>query len=334
MLQKLLKKYYGIEAIEVMPIGHYHSCKKDNQRYILIPVTHVKEEELAELEQIANHLQKNGDRTVNTFLYTKENSRILTLESEKYCVLTSQQQIHSPRSGRLGRKLAKFHYRGRSISFSVQKTSRIGQWKNLWEKRIDQMEKVWSSMLYQHPENEFDRMFRESFPYYMAIGENAIQYLVDTELDDDPKVIDNGTVCHHRFTIQTWGEEFSFRNPFDWVFDHSSRDLAEWTRERYFHNYRTYQHDIQSFFRDYQSIEPLSSFAWRLLYARLLFPLHYLECIEDYYSTTSEQQQRQLTERLENYLQHSRDHEKFLKDFYHLTEAPIRGYQLPVIDWL
>lgn len=333
MLQKLLKKHYGIEAIESMPIGHYHSCKKDNQRYILIPVNHVNEEELTELDQIANHLQKNGDRSVSSFLHTKENSRILALESEKYCVLTCH-QTPLRTSDRMGRKLAKFHFRGRSISFPVQKISRIGQWKNLWEKRIDQMEKVWNSMLYQHPENEFDRMFLESFPYYMAIGENAIQYLVDTELDDDPKAIDNGTVCHDRFTIHTWGEEFWLRNPFDWVFDHCSRDLAEWTRERYFHNYRTHQPDIQNFYRDYQSIEPLSSFAWRLLYARILFPLHYMECIEDYYSTTSEQQQRLLTERLESYLQHSSDHRKFLHDFYQLTEVPVRKFQIPVIDWL
>jgi len=333
MLQKLLKKHYGIDAIEAMPIGHYHSCKKDNQRFILIPVNHVNDEELAELEQIANHLQKCGDRSVSVFLNTKENSRILALESEKYCVLTYHQP-HSRTTGRIGRKLAKFHYRGRSISFPVQKTSRIGQWKNLWEKRIDQMEKVWNNMLYQYPENEFDRMFIESFPYYMAISENAIQYLVDTELDDDPKAIDNGTVCHHRYTIHTWGEDFLLRNPFDWVFDHCSRDLAEWTRDRYFHNYRTYQPEIQSFFKDYQSIEPLSSFAWRLLYARILFPLHYVECIEDYYSTTSEQQQRLLTEQLESYLQHTNDHEKFLRDFYQLIEVPVHKLQIPIIDWL
>ena len=63
------------------------------------------------------------------------------------------------------------------------------------------MEKVWNNMLYQQPESEFDRMFMESFPYYMAMTENAIQYLVDTELDDEPKSIDYGTVCHIIFLL-------------------------------------------------------------------------------------------------------------------------------------
>ena len=93
---------------------------------------------------------------------------LIKVESDQYCVLTCNHN-HSRSSNRIGRKLAKFHYRGRTISFSVQKLSRVGQWHKLWETRIDQMEKVWNSMLYQQPESEFDRMFMESFPYYMAM---------------------------------------------------------------------------------------------------------------------------------------------------------------------
>lgn len=333
MFQKLLKIHFGIDAMESTAIGHYQTCKKDNQRYVLIPVDQKDEEELIELEQIANYLKRTGDRTVSTFLYTKENNRLLEHESGKYCVLCtngSTQRSHS----RIGRKLAKFHYRGRSISFPVQKISRIGQWKSLWEKRIDQMEKVWKEMLMHEPENDFDRMFFESFPYYMAIAENAIQYLVDTELDDEPRAVDYGTVCHIRFSTRAWGDEIILKNPFDWVLDHCSRDLAEWTREQYFYHYGTYEPEIRNFYQDYQSVQPLSSFSWRLLYARLLFPLHYVECIENYYSTDSEQEQRMLLERLEKYLQRSSDHEKFLKHFYQMVNVPVRQQNIPLIEWL
>ncbi|MCQ6276543.1 spore coat protein YutH [Bacillus sp. V3B] len=333
MFQKLLHKHYGIDAIESTPIGQYQSCKKEKQQFILIPVDPFDEEELTELEQIAKHFKESGDQSVGTFLYTKENSRLIEWESGKYCVLTYD-PTRLKTTTRIGRKLAKFHYRGRSILFPVQKVSRIGQWKKLWEMRIDQMEKVWNNMLFQQPESEFDRMFIESFSYYMAISENAIQYLVDTELDDEPQAIDSGTVCHTRFSIHSWADDAWVRNPIDWVFDHCSRDLAEWTRERYHYNYRTYQPDVQRFFAEYQSVEPLSSFACRLLYARLLFPLHYVECVEDYYSTTSEQKQRFLTERLEKYLKHSNETEKFLQYFFQLIEVPVRTYHIPKLDWL
>ncbi|MBB6445012.1 spore coat putative kinase YutH [Bacillus benzoevorans] len=332
MKGNLLKTHYGIDANEAAPMGRYQSFKKDNEKFFFVPVDNMEDEELAELEQLANHLKNSGDRYVSTFMHTKDNSRILKLENQQLCLLTCR-NYQFRTLNRIGRKLAKFHFRGRTISFSVKKTSRIGQWKSLWEKRLDQMEKVWNSMLFQQPESEFDRMFVESFSYYMAIGENAIQFLVDTELDDEPKTIDSGTICHSRFTANTWGED-SIRSPFDWVFDHCSRDLSEWTRERYLHQFRTYQHEVKSFFTDYQTVEPLSSFAWRLFYSRLLFPLHYVECIEEYYSTNSEQQRRMLIDRLEKYLVQTNEHERFLKEIFELVEVPVRKYQIPKIDWL
>jgi spore coat protein YutH len=333
LLQSLLKTYYGINADKYMPLGQYQSCKKGNQRFLLAQVNHLTDDELLELEQLTNHLKTKGDRYVCTFLPTKDEQKLLKRESGQYCVLSSQ-EVQVRTVTRIGRKLAKFHHRGRSISFPVKKISRIGKWKELWETRIDQMEKVWNTMLYQQPESDFDIRFIESFPYYMSIGENAIQYLVDTEVDDEPKVMDHGTVCHVRFSNETWGDDHKLRNPLDWVFDHCSRDLAEWTRERYHQHSRTYQGDVKQFYRDYQTIQPLSSFAWRLLYSRLLFPLHYVECIEEYYSTTSEQQKHILSERLDKYLQQSSEYERFLGQFYQLLEVPVNKFKIPLIDWL
>ena len=67
---------------------------------------------------------------------------------------------------------------------------------------------------------------------------------------------------------------------------------------------------------------------------RLLFPLHYVECIEDYYSSTSEEQKLMLSERLEKYLQQSSEHEKFLNQFFQLLEVPKHKHSIPVVDWL
>ena len=44
------------------------------------------------------------------------------------------------------------------------------------------------------------------------------------------------------------------KNPFDWVFDHGTRDVAEWVREHYFQNMHTYQRGIATFFREYQNV--------------------------------------------------------------------------------
>jgi spore coat protein YutH len=333
MFQKILKQHFEIDAIESSPVGRYQSCKKGNQRFIFVPVGGTDEKELLELEQIAIHFKNMGDSSVSQFLHTKEDQRILEIDSGKYCVLCWDE--HQQRSiTRIGRKLAKFHYRGRVISFQVQKINRIGQWKSLWERRIDQMEKFWREKLQHEPENEFDRLFFESFPYYMAIAENAIQYLVDTELDEEPIESDYGTICHIRFSSQTWGNAGIMKNPFQWVLDHSSRDLAEWTRERYFHHFQTYEPEVHDFYKDYQTVGLLSPFSWRLLYARILFPLHYVDTIEDYYSTDSDQTRHVSLDRLEKFLQRSGDHEQFLKNFFQVAGVPIRQQKIPKIDWL
>ncbi|MCM3705502.1 MULTISPECIES: spore coat putative kinase YutH [Cytobacillus] len=333
MFRKLLKEQFGIEAEDTIRIGKYDACRKQGHLYLLVPAGHTDEEELDELDRMAEHLSNNGDRNISTFLKTKEGKQSIDWNDSRFCILVNRHTM-SRKPSQFGRKLAKFHYRGRSISFPVKKTSRIGQWKQLWEQRLDQMEKVWNDMLSQKPDNDFERMFLESFPYYMGLAENSIQYLVDTELDDEPGMADSGTVCHIRLTSATWGDSYYMKNPFDWVFDHSSRDLAEWTREKYFRNIKTYQPELRQFLSEYQSVGRLSSFSWRLYYARLLFPLHYFETVENYYGADSEQQKLVLQEKLQKYLWQSDDHERFLGGFFEFAEVPIKKLRIPLVNWI
>lgn len=333
MVRNLLEHQYGIQIDEELKIGKYQACRKQGQLFLLIQTDGMEEEAVTELEMLAEHLVRNGEKFCSTFLKTKAGKAICDWKNGKYCVLLNN-QVQNRKLSSLGRKLAKFHYRGRTVNFSVNKTSRIGQWKQLWESRLDQMEKVWNEMLFKQPDYEFERMFLESFPYYRGIAENAIQYIVDTELDDEPSMIDSGTVCHERFTSTAWGNLFLVKNPFDWVFDHCSRDIAEWTREKYFHNIKTYEPELKKFLSDYQSITPLSSFSWRLYFSRVLFPLHYINTIEAYYRSNSEQEKRFLEERLQKFLQQSDDYERFLGRFFDFAEVPVHKLNIPTLDWL
>lgn len=333
MLQRMLKEIYGISADSEVSLGRYNGYKQKEGLYLIMNANGLKEQEIDELAKIADHMQSFGDRNVSKLLADKEGRQICDWQGSKYCVLQNRASP-IPDGMKTGRKLAKFHFRGRQIPFKVESLNRVGQWKQLWEKRLDQMEQVWSGKLYIEPESDFERMFLESYPYYMGLAENAIQYLTDTEIDDKPTKIDHGTVCHERFTNTVWRGTYFVKNPFDWVFDHASRDLAEWVRERYFTNIQTSQPDIKNFLSDYQSLTILSPFSWRLLYARLLFPLHYFETVENYYITHSEQTRNQLEDQLAKYLKQSSDHEKFLSNFYQLCEAPVKAAKLPGVDWL
>ncbi|NRD76399.1 spore coat protein YutH [Bacillus sp. BRMEA1] len=334
MLQKMLETQYGITAQEQIKLDRFDALTGNGWLYIISKPLGREEEDLTELEKISRHLRDYGDQNAPMFLQSKDGKFVTTWEQTQYCVLANR-KVEQQKRMKLGRKLARFHERGRQVPFQVERSSRIGQWKGLWEKRLEQMEKVWNGLLFQTPENEFEQLFIESFPYYMGLTENAIQYLVDTEIDIEPSETDNGTVCHERFNQKTWASNpYFIKNPFDWVFDHRSRDLAEWTRERYFHNNQTYDVDVKGFFDEYQSISPLSPFSWRLLYSRLIFPLHYFECIENYYSTQSEQGRKLLEEQLGKIIRQSSEYEKFLAGFYPVSGAPIHLLNLPQLEWL
>lgn len=333
MFEKMLKEAYGISADSAISLGRYHGYKQNDGLYLIMEANGRKEQEISELARMITHMHQQGDRHVSMLLPDKEGKQICDWQGSHYCVLLNQ-AAPVPVEMKTGRKLAKFHFRGRTIPFKVESLNRVGQWKELWEKRLDQMEQVWSGKLYNPPENDFERLFLESFPYYMGIAENAIQYLVDTEIDEKPLRVDHGTVCHERFTNSVWGGPYFIKNPFDWVFDHGSRDMAEWVRERYFKNTQTSQPDIKNFLSEYQSVTVLSPFSWRLLYARLLFPLHYFECVENYYITQSEQIKNQLEDRLRKYLNQSGEHERFLGRFYQLCDAPVKAGKLQAVDWL
>ncbi|WP_342432840.1 spore coat putative kinase YutH [Neobacillus sp. FSL H8-0543] len=333
MLQKLLEQQYGITVDEYFKLNSYDALRGNGFLYLIAKPGRREKEDIEELEKIAEHLRNSGDSHVPAFLPAKDGSLITAWEETNYCVLANRQSEKQQKL-RLGRKLAKFHERGKTVPFKIERNSRIGQWKQLWEKRLEQIEKVWNDLLFQTPEDEFEKMFIDSFPYYIGMTENAIQYLVDTEIDDEPNVSDSGTVCHERFSETTWGTSYYIKNPFDWVFDHRSRDLAEWTRERYFRNTQTYELELNQFFTDYQAVAPLTSFSWRLLFSRLLFPLHYFECIENYYITQSEQEKRVLEEKLTKILRQSMEYERFLGRFYQSAGAQMKNLKIPQVDWL
>ncbi|NMD69015.1 spore coat protein YutH [Bacillus sp. DNRA2] len=334
MIQEWLDQHYGIKAEEEISIGRYSGCKRGDQLYFLIHPIKLEQEAINELSAISAHLVQAGDRAVPVFYRAKNGEILSRWKDENACVLALNQGMKRKAMAQLGRKLAKFHQRGRTLTVPINKLNRLGQWKEIWVKRLEQMEKVWLTKINQLPENEFERMFLESFPYYLGLTENAIQYLVDTELDVTPTNIDHGTVTHERFSEMTWGGERLFKNPFEWILDHGARDIAEWTRQRYFHNSQTYQPDLRQFFSDYQSMTQLSPFSWRLLYARLVFPLHYFDCVEEYYVSSSEQTKHTLEDRLQKIINHSSEYEKFLASFYGLLEVPLRTMKIPEIGWL
>ncbi|MFD1708650.1 spore coat putative kinase YutH [Siminovitchia sediminis] len=330
MSMEVLEKYFNIKADRSIRTRRYTRYVSNGLLYTIVNVTHVEQEVLIELYEMSEHMAKHSDKKVSRFVAAQEGTYLVTHDNEDFVLL--QNQFHKVKPNRkTGRQLARFHYRGKQLQSQVEKLNRTGEWKKLWASRLDQMEKAWAGMSQEPPRDEFDKMFLESFPYYMGLCENAIQYVTDTELDEQPQYSDYRTITHKRFYDSLWKSEQEIRNPFDWVVDHPSRDLSEWIRDRYFKGSRTCMPDIKKFLYEYQTLLPISSYAWRLLYARLLFPLHYIECVEEYYSSSSQSVKKELEEKMSGYLRDTQDYEQFLRVFY--DSVGIKK-PMPVVEWL
>lgn len=326
-------EHYQLQVKEFTTIGHYKSFWIRNQIYVLFPVGNLKEEELVEMKKLSDYMSQQGDQTVMTFVPNIQGYYVSEIEETNYCLLTGKPFIKNANAS-LGNELALFHKRGTFFPNKVEHLRRIGEWKSLWEKRLEQLERFWQSKVTNHPTDTFDQMFIESFPYYLGIAENAIQYVVDTELDDTPQLADAATICQERFSPFLWQHTHHFKIPVDWVYDHPSRDLAEWVRYVSFEKKENWEQIISQFLTDYERVYPLSSFGWRLLFARLLFPIHYFETTEKYYLTGNEAKKELYRDRLEMMLADVRQTEQFIGNFFQLARMPVRKADIRKLDWL
>lgn len=328
-----IQEQYDLKVDNQIEYRSYQAFQSNGCIYTFIPVNYMNDDQLQELYQLATFMRANGDSSVSEFLFTKSGSLMAKVNNDNLVLLKHAANLYRRRA-QPGKELAKFHRLGRSFPITLTKINRIGQWKVLWEKRLDQMEMFWREKIKSNPSNEFEKEFFGSFPYYLGLSENAIQYLVDTELDDKPQIMDSGTICHRRFTRQTW-KDGSSKLPTNWIFDHGSRDLAEWIRDDYLRENKFDQARIQQFLANYEQITPLSTFSSRLLFSRLIFPVHYFECIENYYLTDSEQQKRDNFMTLKKMNDHSSQYEQFLGDINKLLIKRFYPYQsIPELDWV
>ncbi|MBD1380823.1 spore coat putative kinase YutH [Metabacillus arenae] len=331
-VKKKIKETYGLIATEIFSFGPYKAFRTPGTMCLIVPVSQIEEDELYELYHMSQYLYEKADPYVAQFMVARNGSIFMEHDNQKYVVFKCANN-NEGRSLSKGRELARFHQKGRSFPYEVIKTNRIGQWKQLWEKRLDQLENFWRGKVQAHPLDHFEKLFIESFPYYVGLAENSIQYLVDTELDDEPQPIDSATICHHRFTGNVWRQDQLIKLPIDWVFDHASRDIAEYMRDQFFNQQTQFRDSVFLFAEEYDRTTPLSAFSWRLMFSRLLLPVHYFECIENYY-LSPETENPYYERKLKDLLSRSSEYEEFLAEFHQMLSMRTKKIYLPNIEWL
>ncbi|MCO7176045.1 hypothetical protein ACFP7A_09485 [Sporolactobacillus kofuensis] len=194
-----------------------------------------------------------------------------------------------------------------------------------WEKRIDVLEAKELANRSLERRSVFERLFSNRFAYFLGCAENAIQMMVEGSINFP----NEQSVCfgHYRYSmINGIAEE----NPGQWVVDDRSRDLAEalrvigWQQGR-----RTLEEEMNTFLNDYESRFPLTEQVTSAMYARLLYPLSYVECCERYFFESNPSEQREQEVLL-------RQCEEKIGDYEYLLSILAKRYagQFTAPEWL
>lgn len=333
-MNRFLQDKFDISQLQMYTLNGREVGYDGRNLYMSFPVSEKEQDQLMERYEILEYVKSVGERFVPQFRPGKDGNYVQQMK-KKYFVVLQLDEWQTDTIQSLGQSLAIFHRNGFQLQADIKVLNRVGKWKELWESRIETLAKIWQQTVMNRPANEFERLFVESYPYYSGLTENAIQYFVDTSMDEKPAEFDAGTITHERFSKETWSPPIVWKNPFDWIIDHPTRDIAEWVRTSYFEeNSYSFQPIFSRFFQEYQSILPLSSFSWRLLYSRLVLPLHYFQCIEMYYSYGREDLNKTMENILRQYLEQCDEYEEFLAYFFDFVEVPVRMNNIPRLDWL
>ncbi|WP_040912596.1 hypothetical protein [Lentibacillus jeotgali] len=324
MLRDFLAAYYGIQPQEKTVWDGREGFKDANYVYFTISA---KQKKVIHMEQaaLAYYLQENNYRHMSIPIPNSE-GEWYTRYNDSYHMVLRVNNASSGNHPAHGEQLAAFHRTGSLYQYEPQTISSYGQWKTLWIEKLTAFEEAIESEANNHS-NAYYSMLMDCLPYIIGLSENAIQYMQESETEQRFHDTDQGTIVFSRYHSQL-NKPVLWMN--DLAFDHPTRDLAEYIRLKLRENDDP-MNNIRVFLDDYQRVRPLSIFGWRLLYARLLYPIHIFDAIERGFSTDDYDS---VHSELSAIIQQQPLYEQRLALFFENAGINCDELQIPVLHWL
>ncbi|GIO25125.1 hypothetical protein [Oceanobacillus sp. J11TS1] len=319
-MSEMLRSQYAIQAERKQVIEQREGYQKDHYIYFTIPARN-KEMILIEQATLAYFLRENGLSNVAYPIRNINGEWFTNYANEVWMVLVLEDFSPTLKNERMGMKLGDIHHIGSRFQYEPKAISSYGLWRKLWEEKLTFFEQELTRQAKETSANNYLSEVMDILPYIVGISENAIQYLRESEKEQRILQTDQGTVAFSRWHTSekaiVWTDEL--------VYDHSTRDIAEYIRYAFLHNQP--DAEINHFLNDYQSYQPISVFGWRLIFARLCFPIQLYDFLEDGF-------QQQDFQTLEQLVNHQETYEKRLGRFYETTGVDVSDWQIPMISWL
>lgn len=329
MFERHIYETYGLFCEDRFLLRDMEAFIANGQIYIFVPKDDYP---LRDRIYLAKWLKQNGEERICELVLTVRNEQTAVIDGIEGALFSApMQQYETPHL--VGEELATFHERGELTNEGDVRFIRMNffqQWDVIWGKRLDQLENWYHRLLQQGAQTEMDEFFLMTFPYYLGLTETAIQYYLNSKRDHVLSSIEKPTICHAHFTEKTWivlPDGFSqIILPTDLLFDHRSRDIAEYVRYLILMKKAPYE-EVSEFIRTYSYVKSISDYTWQLVYARLLFPIHYFTAVEAFYRNQLIERYRPLADQLIETIHLEEENEQFLK----MMQKLIRN---EAVEWL
>ena len=195
-----------------------------------------------------------------------------------------------------------------SIDIPSFKSLERNNWEVLWGNLIDYYEMQIGQNEKKYP------LIRESFDYFVEMGENAISYLVNTKKEVKPNFYDKKVLSHNNLYN-------SLFDPLNIILDHKARDLAEYIKLSFFNNNQNIFKELDEYFY----YNHYSFYGMRILFARIIYPSFYFKLYDEILSKKKEEKE------LNSIIKRIDEYELYLSNIYLYLR---KYYDIPMIEWL
>jgi len=327
-MYELLVTDYALDIKDTTTIGD-RQCFCDERYAYFTTCIENKEEIFIEQAVLATFLKENGCRGMAWPIRNSQDEWHTVYKGKRYLVCCTEIE-HFSDNYSSGELLAHFHKRFRHYPYQPKYVSCYGDWKELWIDKLEYFEETIGQLANQKRDPYACRVM-DVFSYLIGISENAIQYIGESEMEVRFGDSDQPAITFVRYHEQ-------LREPVIWpddlLYDHPVRDIAEWMRTKFLENDYNAPEDAARFLADYESVQPLSIFGWRLLYARLLYPAHFFDLLERLFETEDEEKQEDIMGILNRLCSKQELYEERLREFFEIINVNPQQFQIPQPEWL
>ena len=250
-MKNVISYYYGINIINLFKVNNKLYFNYKNNDYFFI----IFDRPIEEAQGVYNlFLELKKRKILSNSIIVNKNNQIITFVNNYPYIL-----IRDDIRNRLININDFLYIQSNTYNIFWDRKLDRKNWIKMWKAKIDYYENHITSL-----SSKYD-LLNSYMDYYIGLGENAISYLVNSDIKEKTTVLSHKRIYANETT-------FDFYNPLNYVLDSRVRDISEYIKNMFFYSKIDYD-----FIICYLNYSNFSRDEYVLFISRMLFPTYYFD---------------------------------------------------------